>query len=292
MCLCLTSVTLSTGMSSLATARSFLFAPGSDERKLHKALDAGADAVIADLEDAVVPSEKERARDVVAGVLAGPARCLRLARVNAPGTPWLEDDLAAVAELAVDAAVLPKATPAALRAVERTGLPVVAIVETAEGLRRVHELAESPPVAALVLGAVDLGLSLGLEPRPDGLELLVPRSTLVLASAVAGLRGPVDQAWVDVRDERGLERDCLLGRSLGLRGKACIHPAQVPVVNEAFAPSEDELRRAREVVAAYDRAAAEGKGAVALDGEMIDRPVVERARLVLADAKRGVLHGD
>jgi citrate lyase subunit beta/citryl-CoA lyase len=192
----------------------------------------------------------------------------------------------------VDAVVLPKATPEALTALEGLGLPVVAIVETAEGLRRVHDVAGSGPVAALLLGAVDLGLALGLEPRPDGMELLVPRSTLVLGSAAAGLRGPVDQVWLDVRDERGLERDCLLARSLGLRGKACIHPAQVPVVNEAFAPSENELRRAREVVAAYDRAAAEGKGAVALDGEMIDLPVVERARQVLADAKRGVQHGD
>jgi citrate lyase subunit beta/citryl-CoA lyase len=115
---------------------------------------------------------------------------------------------------------------------------------------------------------------------------------VVVASAAAGLRGPVDQVWLDVRDDEGLARDCALGRSLGFRGKACIHPAQVPVVNEAFAPSEDEVRRAREVVAAYDRAAAEGTGAVALDGELVDLPVVERARQTLADAKRGALHGD
>lgn len=292
MCLCLTSVTLSTGMLSLATARSFLFAPGSDERKLRKALEAGADAVVADLEDAVVAPEKERARALVADALGGPAPCLRLVRVNAAGSAWLEDDLAAVAGLGLDAVVLPKATPEALTALSGLGLPVVAIVETADGLRRAHDVAGAGPVAALLLGAVDLGLALGLEPRSDGMELLVPRSTLVLASATAGLRGPVDQVWLDVRDEQGLERDCLLARSLGLRGKACIHPAQVPVVNEAFAPSESELRRAREVVAAYDRAVAEGKGAVALDGEMIDLPVVERARQVLADAKRGVLHGD
>ena len=95
-----------------------------------------------------------------------------------------------------------------------------------------------------------------------------------------------------MRDDEGLGRDCLLARSLGFRGKACIHPAQVPVVNEAFTPSESELQHAQEVVAAYDRAAAEGKGAVALGGEMIDLPVVERARQVVADAKRGVLHGD
>jgi citrate lyase subunit beta/citryl-CoA lyase len=279
-------------MPTLATARSFLFVPGSDERKLGRALEAGADAVIADLEDAVVAAEKPRARALVAEALAGGASCLRLVRVNAAGTSWFADDLAAVGSLGLDGVVLPKATPEAAAVAAEAGVPVVAIVETAAGLQRAGELAQTTPVAALVLGAVDLGLALGLEPRPDGLELLVPRSTVVVASAAAGLRGPVDQVWLDVRDDEGLERDCALGRSLGFRGKACIHPAQVPVVNEAFAPSEDEVRRAREVVAAYDRAAAEGTGAVALDGELVDLPVVERARQTLADAKRGALHGD
>ena len=279
-------------MPALATARSLLFAPGSDERKLRKALEAGADAVVADLEDAVVPAQKAHARELVAHVLSERAPCLRLVRVNAAGSAWLEDDLAALADLGLDAVVLPKATPEALTALDGLGLPVVAIVETAGGLARAQEVAGSGAVAALLLGAVDLGLALGLEPRADGLELLVPRSSVVLASALAGLRGPVDQVWLDVRDDEGLGRDCLLARSLGFRGKACIHPAQVPVVNEAFTPSESELQHAQEVVAAYDRAAAEGKGAVALGGEMIDLPVVERARQVVADAKRGVLHGD
>jgi citrate lyase subunit beta/citryl-CoA lyase len=279
-------------MPTLATARSFLFVPGSDERKLGRALEAGTDAVIADLEDAVVAAEKPRARALVAEALAGGASCLRLVRVNAAGTSWFADDLAAVGSLGLDGVVLPKATPEAAAVAAEAGVPVVAIVETAAGLQRAGELAQTTPVAALVLGAVDLGLALGLEPRPDGLELLVPRSTVVVASAAAGLRGPVDQVWLDVRDDEGLERDCALGRSLGFRGKACIHPAQVPVVNEAFARSEDEVRRAREVVAAYDRAAAEGTGAVALDGELVDLPVVERARQTLADAKRGALHGD
>ena len=279
-------------MASLETARSFLFAPGSDERKISRALEAGADAVIADLEDAVLEAEKPRARERVASLLAAPAPCLRLVRVNGVGGRWFADDLAAVAELALDGIVLPKATPEAVAAATEGGPPVVAIVETAAGLRDVHDVAGAPGVAALVLGAVDLGLALGLEPRPDGIELLFARSSVVLASAAAGLRGPVDQVWLDVRDDAGLERDCALGRSLGFRGKACIHPAQVPVVNESFAPAESELRRAREVVAAYEQAAAAGRGAVALDGELIDLPVVERARQVLADAKRGALHGD
>ncbi len=143
-----------------------------------------------------------------------------------------------------------------------------------------------------MLGAVDLGLELGLEPRPDGQELLLARSTLVVDSAAAAIRPPVDQVWVDVADLDGLRRDCELARSLGLRGKACIHPAQVPVVNESFTPSPDAVAEAREIVSAYEQAAGAGHGAVALDGRMIDLPVVERARGILANAKRSVLDVD
>lgn len=279
-------------MPTLAAARSFLFTPGSDARKLARALEAGADAVVADLEDAVAPAEKERARGLALDALAGDAPCLRLVRVNGAGTPWHDADLEAVARTGLDGLVLPKATPAAALALEPLGLPVVAIVETAAGLLGAAELAASPGVAALMLGAVDLGLELGLEPRPDGLELLVPRTSLVVASAAAGLRGPVDAVWLDVRDEEGLRRECALARSLGLRAKACVHPSQVGPVNEAFSPSEAELERARAVVEAYERGVAEGLGAVAVGGEMVDLPVVERARRVLADAKGGVLDGD
>lgn len=278
-------------MTPLTAARSFLFVPGSDERKLGKALDAGADVVIADLEDAVLPDEKDRARALATAVLAGAAtESLRLVRVNALGTQWHDDDLAALRAAEVDGIVLPKASPDAAASAAAGGLPVVAIVETADGLRRAHAVASVPGVEALVLGAVDLGLELGLEPRGDGQELLFARSMLVVDSAAAGIRPPVDQVWVDVRDLAGLERDCALARSLGFRGKACIHPAQVEVVNNAFSPSADEVASAQAVVTAYEQAAAEGRGAVALDGQMIDLPVVERARRVLANAKRSVLH--
>jgi len=280
-------------MPTIQTARSFLFAPGNDERKLGKALGAGADVVIADLEDAVPEAEKASARALTAAMLADASgETLCVARVNGAGTPWAADDVAALADVGLDAVVLPKATSADVAAVAHLGIPVVAIVETPAGLRGAYELAATPPVAALMLGAVDLGFALGLTPRTDGLELLHARSSLVVDSAAAGLRGPVDRVWTAIGDEEGLANDCKLGRSLGFRGKACIHPAQVEVVNDAFSPSANELAYARDVVAAYDDAAAHGRGAVALNGEMIDLPVVERARQLLADAKRSVLHGD
>lgn len=293
MCLSLTFATLSTEMYTIQSARSFLFAPGNDERKLRKALTSGADVVIADLEDAVTSSEKGEARAVATRVLSdADGAALRLVRVNAAGSDWIDDDLATVASLGLDGLVLPKATADAVDAVASAGLPVVAIVETPAGLRGAFEIAAKPAVEALVLGAVDLGLALGLEQRKDGLELLFARSSVVVDSAAAGLRGPIDRVWKTLHDEAGLRRDCALGRSLGFRGKACIHPEQVPVVNEAFSPSSEELAHARDVVRAFDDAAADGRGAVALDGEMIDLPVVERARELLADAERSVLHGD
>jgi citrate lyase beta subunit len=272
---------------SLATARSLLFAPGNDERKLEKALAAAADAVVADLEDAVPAGEKAAARRVAREVLSGArGASLRAVRVNPVGTEHHEADLQAVTGLELDALVLPKATPDATAALGRDGPPVVAIIETALGLRHAYETARTERVAALVLGAVDLGIELGLEPRADGQEVLYARSRLVLESAAAGIRSPFDLVHVDTRDDQGLEAEARLARSLGFRGKACIHPAQVDIVNRVFSPTTDEVERARRVVDAYERGLADGRGAVALDGEMIDLPVVERARRVLAETER------
>jgi citrate lyase beta subunit len=281
-------------MASLQTARSFLFAPGSEERKLVRALASGADAVVADLEDAVAPAEKAAARDLTMRLLAeARGEALRLVRVNGVGTEWHDADVAAVTEADVDGVVAPKASASAVTAVgARLELPLVAIVETAIGLREAFAVASHERVVRLMLGAVDLGLELGLEQRDDGREILFARSSVVVDSAAAGLRGPVDRVWVDVHDLEGLARDCEIGRSLGFRGKALVHPDQIAPTHEAFAPSASELRRAREIVAAFDRAVGEGRGVVALDGEMIDAPVVERARELLSEETRSVLHAE
>jgi citrate lyase beta subunit len=280
---------MSTSMP-LASARSLLFAPGNDERKLERALAAGADAVVADLEDAVPAEEKERAREITSnGLAGGSGETLVTVRLNAAGSALFEDDLRAVASLDLDALVIPKATPEAVAALGPDGPPVIAIVETAAGLRSAYETASSPRVEAFVLGAVDLGLELGLEPRADGQEVLYARSRLVVDSAAAGIRSPFDLVHTDTRDAEGLEAECRMARSFGFRGKACIHPAQVEVVNRVFSPTAEEVARAGRVVEAYERAAEQGRGAVALDGEMIDLPVVERARTILADSERRAL---
>jgi citrate lyase beta subunit len=271
----------------LATARSFLFAPGNEERKLRKALAAGADAVIADLEDGVAPEMRGEARAVVGRVLRGmDSTAARLLRVNPPGSEWFAGDLALAAELPLDGIVLPKATPASVEALGPDGPPVVAIVESPGGLAQVSETAGSSRVTVLALGSHDLSAELRLAQRSDQLELLMPRAQLVLASAAAGIRAPVDTVFLDVRDQPGLEEECRLAWTLGLRGKLCIHPDQLPVVHRVFAPSEHELDWARRVLEAHEQGLQEGRGAVALDGRMIDMPIVKQARRLLAEGGR------
>ena len=240
--------------ADLSHVRSLLFAPGSDERKLVKALASDADAVVADLEDAVAPGEKDAARALVRDVFAAaPTECrtapLRLVRVNAVGTAVPRRRHGGRSRRSrPDAIVLPKASPDAVDTLGADGPPVVAIVETAQGVRLAYEIASRPRVVALQIGAVDLGAEVGLEPRPDGLELVYVRSKVVLDSVAAGLRSPFDVVHLDVEAGAALEEECRLARSLGFRGKACIHPSQVPVVNRAFTPSESELAWARKVL--------------------------------------------
>jgi citrate lyase beta subunit len=265
---------------------SVLFAPGDDPRKLGKAIDAGATFAIADLEDAVAEPAKAAARDVVAAALTGrPAAGGRCAvRINALDTPFAGDDLAMASSAGADALVVPKARAASLRTLDAAALPpIIAIVETAAALQESAEIATAPGVWALLLGAVDLTVELRLTPRADGLELLFARSKLVVDSAAAQISPPIDIVHVDIADVAALRAQAELARSLGFGGKACIHPRQVPIVERAFAPTTEELDRARRVVSAYEAATARGEGVVRVDGAMVDRPVYERARDIVGE---------
>ena len=275
-----------------AAIRSLLFAPGDDPRKLAKALASGATLVVADLEDAVTGPQKAAARETVAARLAERAaigantgaRCA--VRINALDEPFAADDLAMAAAAGADAVMVPKARAAALHSLDIASLPpIIAIVETAAGLQESAEIASAPGVWALLLGAVDLGLELRLTPRPDGLELLFARSKLVIDSAAAGIAPPIDVVYVDFTDDAGLRAQCELARSLGFGGKACIHPAQVPVVADAFSPSAADLDHARRVVREYESARARGEGVVRVDGEMVDLPVYARALDIVNDSE-------
>ena len=266
------------------TPRSYLFVPGNRPERFAKALASGADAVVLDLEDAVAADAKPAARDTVRQFLAAAddaTRARLVLRINDQATPWFDDDLRALATLPPLALMLPKAertdTLQQLQA-RLPSRPVLALVETARGVLAAEALAACPPVARLVFGTLDYALDLDLSGDPIGLDYAASR--LALASRAAGLPAPVAGVTPDIDDEARLLAEWARARAHGFGAKLCIHPKQVAPLHAALRPSDDELAWAQRVL---DAAAASG-GAVQLDGRMIDRPVVERARRLLARA--------
>jgi citrate lyase subunit beta / citryl-CoA lyase len=266
------------------TIRTALFVPADQPRKLARALGCDADAIIVDLEDAVAPECKAQARAATAELVRpadGPAL---LVRVNSPLTEEGARDLRLLADLQVDGIVVPKATLDAIAAIGESRHELIALVETAEGLAQARRLAVSPRVTRLQLGSVDLALELGL-PAVGGQPVIDhARIELVLASALAGLDGPLDGVHLQLDDAPGLLEATRKAHGLGMGGKTCVHPAQLSVVRETFAPTEGELAWARRVVAAFREGLATGQAVVGLDGSMVDLPVARRAQRLLADA--------
>jgi citrate lyase subunit beta / citryl-CoA lyase len=264
-----------------AVVRSYLFVPGTRPERFAKAIASGAHAVIVDLEDAVPPADKAGARAAVATALS-PAQPV-LVRINAAGTPWFDEDVRLCRQAGVAGIVLPKAEDAAviasIRGVVGDAGAILPLVETAQGLWNSFALARAPGVTRLLFGSIDYQVDLGL--RDD--ELLHARSQLVLVSRVAGLPAPVDGVTTAIDDLDAIRRDIDRARALGFGGKLCIHPKQVEIVNTAFRPTPDEVAWATRVV---DADAAAGGAAVAVDGRMVDRPVLRKAQEILAAAER------
>ncbi|WP_214109403.1 HpcH/HpaI aldolase/citrate lyase family protein [Acrocarpospora catenulata] len=242
--------------------------------------------MVLDLEDAVAPDRKPAARQLVRDVLPaagdGP---LRLVRINGTDTPWAAEDLLMLDDTAVDAVMLPKASPESLGSLADAGLPIIGLVETAAGLRRAFEIASHPRVVALALGGADLGAELGWAEDAAAAELLHARSVLVVDSAAAGVRAPFDVVHLAVQDQDGTRAEAEQARRLGLGGKLCVHPRQVPVVNAAFAPTPQELDRAARLVRALDEALRAGSAVATVDGKLVDAPVARRARATLRAAE-------
>jgi citrate lyase beta subunit len=214
--------------------RSLLFVPAHDPARVAGASSSGADAVVADLETAVPADRKAEARKFLTEVLPVQSPVARLVRVNIADSPEFPADLETVAGLALDALVLPKATADAVTMLGPSGPPLVAVVETARGLNEAALIASFPRVEALLLGAFDLSAELGLEPRPDALELLYARSKLVVDSAAAGIRRPFDRVYPVIDDPEGLQEDARFARSLGFGGKACTDTRQPTIINRVF----------------------------------------------------------
>jgi len=276
-----------------AEPRSWLFVPADSEKKIAKALDSQADAVIFDLEDSVAPGQKAAARDILKNLPKRSNGPQWWVRVNPLGSEYHKDDLSLIGSAYVHGIVLPKSESGAdvTQLAHRTGnIPIHAIVtETPASLFNLLSYAKpGSPLAAMCWGAEDLSAALGASSKYDASGELsftykLARS-LCLAGAVAAGVQPVDGVFADFRDDEGLRAESEAARREGFNGKLAIHPAQVPIINAAFTPSDEEVRHAEEIVAAFE--AQPNAGVLSVGGKMVDRPHLVQARRVLERAAR------
>lgn len=264
--------------------RSALFVPATRPERFSKALAAGADAVIIDLEDAVEPGLKNQAREHLGAFARSHPDARFLVRVNGAATAWFDDDLSVCGEHdAISGVLLPKAESAQQIALTAaTGKPVLPIVESARGVLALSEMAATPGVDRLSFGSLDLMLEAGTTPDTDGARLLLDhiRCQILLHSTACGLAAPLDGVYPDFSNDEGLADIARQVRHMGYGGMLCIHPRQIAVIHAAFAPTSAEADWARRIVELAD---ATGSSAFQMDGKMVDAPVIERARRLLTD---------
>jgi citrate lyase subunit beta/citryl-CoA lyase len=260
---------------AIRNAATYLFVPGNRPERFERALAVGAGAVILDLEDAVAPEHKDDARAYVTEWVAAGNDCL--VRVNASGTPWHTADLEAMSAQGCAVMLAKAENPDDVRRVAETvgEAGVVALIETARGLLDAPRIAAVPGVARLAFGSFDLAAELAVDPT-DREALLGARTALVLASAAAGLPGPVDGVTAGIDNPAMVSDDARYGRRLGFTGKLCIHPKQLYALAEALRPTAEERVWAENVVAASAQS-----GVAVVNGEMVDRPVIDRAYRIL-----------
>jgi len=264
-----------------APRRSVLFVPGSSARMLEKARGLACDTVVLDLEDSVAPAAKDAARDAVCAAVKTYGGREVVVRVNAPDTPWHGEDVSAVRRAAPDAILLPKTGDAgeitAIR-VRTDGVPLWAMIETPMGVLNVAAIAASG-VGCLVMGTNDLLKALRGQALDDRRNLWFALGRTVTAARAFGL-GVIDGTYNDIADAAGFAESCAQGRAFGFDGKTLIHPAQIAACNRIFAPSPEEVAHARAILAAFARAP--GRGAIALNGRMVERLHAEEAARILA----------
>jgi citrate lyase beta subunit len=280
--------------------RALLYMPGDDRHKIEKALTLDVDCICMDMEDGVALNRKSEARRISAAALRELtfSRSEKLARINAVGSGLEMEDLETVLPSRPDGIVVPKVesleqiqwVSGKIETEERShGWPVNSIrmlvgVETAKAILNLKEIASHPRLDGLIFGGEDYAASVGAVRTPEAAELLYARSVVVTACAAFGLQA-VDMVTIDFRDLETLRREAAFGAQLGYTGKQVIHPAQVGPVQEAFTPNDDSIEKARLLVEAFEAHQKEGKGAFALDGKMIDMPLVKAAQNLLVRAR-------
>lgn len=293
-------------MIDLGIIRTALFVPGNRLERLDKALAAGADVVIIDLEDAVPPAQKRQTRKGVSQKLRETPGRKIIVRLNGIDTLEFEPDLAAVTGPNLSGLLVPKIESAgdidrihkamvgaeSAAGLEAGTVPLIALIETAKGVDNVTQIAaaqtEPARLYTMAFGAADYTLDLGIEITSSGEELLYARSRLPIACRAHELAPPIDTPFMlDLKDLPALETDALRAKQLGFMGKLCIHPNQIEPVNRIFSPGPEEVAQAEKVIKAFAESEAKGLGAMQVDGKFVDLPVVERARRVLALDKAG-----
>jgi citrate lyase subunit beta/citryl-CoA lyase len=275
--------------AGMSEPRSWLFVPADSEKKIAKALDSDADAIIFDLEDSVAPGQKAAARAILKDLAARSGGPEWWVRINPTGSEHHKDDLSLLARSDFAGVVLPKAESGAdiKELAHRTGnVPIHAIVtETPASLFGLLSYRDpGSPLVAMSWGAEDLSAALGASSKYDdngelSFTFKLARSLCLAGAAAAGVQ-PVDGVFADFRDDDGLARETAAARREGFTGKLAIHPAQVPVINAAFTPSADDIRHAAEIVAAFE--AQPDAGVLSVGGKMVDRPHLVQAQRVLA----------
>ena len=279
--------------TNLRPRRSVLYMPAANERALEKAKAIPADALIFDLEDAVAPDAKVDARERACAMFAAGGYGNReiTIRANGIGTPWHDDDLAAIAAAGPDGVVVPKVNSvddvrAIEAALEKHGAPdrtrIWAMLETPIAMLHAEEICSSSErLAVLVMGTNDLAKELHAQRVPSRLPLMGGLQLCLLAAHAAD-KVILDGVYNDIKDEAGFLAECQVGRQMGMDGKTLIHPSQVGPCNDAFSPEADEIELAERIIAAFEEAEADGRGVVTVDGRMIENLHVDEARRVLA----------
>lgn len=282
-------------MSDLRPRRSVLYMPAANERALEKAKTLPADAIIFDLEDAVAPDAKEAARPnavAAAGSAEYGSRELTI-RCNGLDTPWGADDLRAAATSGASAVVIPKVGSVAYvdevsAILDAAGAPaslsIWAMIETPTAIFDVRAIAAHPRVSVLVMGTNDLARELRSSLGAAGRHPLVPHLATALAAAREAGKVILDGVYNDVKDLDGFRAECVQGMEMGFDGKTLIHPGQVDIANDVWAPTDAEVEHARKVIAAFDEGVAQGKGVVTVDGRMIENLHVANAQRTIAVA--------
>ncbi|HON63697.1 MAG TPA: CoA ester lyase [Bacilli bacterium] len=279
--------------------RSMLFIPGNNPAMLQNADCFESDAVIIDLEDAVHINEKDNARNLVHYYLESltdvPMEIV--IRINAPDTPYYEDDLKAVVSDKIDAVMLPKAGPRSCFLIDQVltiienekkmqkKIGIVPIIETTMGVMQMEEIAKMPRVSGILLGAEDLSVDMEVERTKTGTEIWYPRAKLAYTCKAYKIDA-IDTPFTDTTDYAGLKEDALKAKALGLNAKAAIHPNQIDIINQVFSPSEKQIIWAKRVLKATEEAQAKNLGVFSLDGKMVDKPIIDRAQKIIKMAQK------